>query len=82
MTLRRALAGAVLAALLMTGAAACSSSNDDSGAVTNLDDVGPQLAKLRLEVESLREEVRALREQVAVLDPSSVTTTSTTTPLR
>jgi hypothetical protein len=72
----------LLALALATGGVACSQSKDDSGAVTNLDDVGPQLAKLRLEVESLRQEVRALREQLAVLGPTAGLTTSTTQALR
>ena len=79
---RRAIAGVLLALALATGGVASSQSKDDSGAVTNLDDVGPQLAKLRLEVESLRQEVRALREQLAVLGPTAGLTTSTTQALR
>ena len=78
----RAIAGVLLALTLATGGVACSQSKDDSGAVTNLDDVGPQLAKLRLEVESLRQEVRALREQLAVPGPTAGLTTSTTPALR
>lgn len=79
MTVRpcRAIAGTLLTIALVMGSAACSESKDDSGAVTNLDDVGPQIAKLRLEVETLRQEVRALREQLAVLDPTAATTTTT-----
>jgi outer membrane murein-binding lipoprotein Lpp len=73
---RRTLAGALLTLALVTGGAACSQSKDDSGAVTNLDDIGPQIAKLRLEVDTLRQEVRALREELAVLDPTATTTTT------
>jgi hypothetical protein len=79
---RRALVGALVALLLVVGGTACSSSKDDSGAVTNLDDVGPQIAKLRLEVAALHDEVRVLRERLAVLDPSVTTTTMPGTPLR
>lgn len=69
MSTRRSVTAGVLAACLVLGGAACSSSDDDSGATTNLDDVGPDLAKLRLEVQHLREEVRALREEVLLLTP-------------
>lgn len=74
---RHALAVAVLAVGLVAGGAACSStdSSDDSGAVTKLDQVGPDIAKLRAEVEQLREEVRELRQQLAGA-------TTTTAPLR
>jgi hypothetical protein len=81
---RQAVVGALLALMLASGGAACSqSANDsgnDSGAVTNLDDVGPQLARLRLEVETLRQEVRALRAALTIFDPT--VTTTTTQPLR
>jgi outer membrane murein-binding lipoprotein Lpp len=77
---RRALAAGLLGLLLVSGAAACSDSQDDSGAVTNLDEVGPQLAKLRSEVAALRQEVQSLREELAVGGTS--TTTSPTQPLR
>ena len=81
---RQVVAGALLALMLATGGTACSQSatdaGSDSGAVTNLDDVGPQLAKLRLEVETLRQEVRALRAALAIFDPTL--TTTTTGPLR
>ncbi|MCJ7438344.1 MAG: hypothetical protein MUP97_11370 [Acidimicrobiia bacterium] len=70
----------MLTLALATGGAACSQSKDDSGAVTNLDDVGPQLAKLRVEVDRLRQEVRALRAALAIIDPTA--TTSTTQALR
>jgi outer membrane murein-binding lipoprotein Lpp len=75
---RRALANGVLAASLALAGAACDTSTDDSGATTNLEDVGPDLARLRLEVQQLREEVRALQEQVLQLTG----TTDTTQPLR
>ena len=69
MTLRHLLAaGCCIVALGLTGAA-CTESKDDSGATTNLDEVGPQIAKLRLEVQQLRQEVRSLREEVALLTP-------------
>jgi hypothetical protein len=45
---RRVFAAALVAVSLTLGTSACSgSSNDNSGAVTNLDEVGPQIAKLR-----------------------------------
>jgi hypothetical protein len=84
---RRALTGGVLAACLVLGGAACADTTDDSGATTNLDDVGPDLAKLRLEVQHLREEVRALQEEVLLLTPDTdpetglpSATTDTTVP--
>lgn len=88
MSARRALAGGVLAAVLVLGGAACNDTRDDSGATTNLDEVGADLAKLRLEVQRLREEVRALQEQVLSLTPDTDpetglptdTTTETTVP--
>jgi outer membrane murein-binding lipoprotein Lpp len=58
---------------------ACSDSKDDSGASTNLDEIGPQIAKLRLEVQQLRQEVRTLREEVALVTP--VTDPDTGLPL-
>ena len=78
---RRALGCTLLALALLSGATACSQSKDDSGAVTNLDDVGPQIAKLRAQVNALEQQVRILQEQLAVLDPTTGTTT-TTAPLR
>jgi hypothetical protein len=72
---RGTIIAACLGLLALTGAA-CADSSDDSGAVTRLEEVGPQLTKLRLEVERLREEVRSLREQVVLLTPT------TTTPLQ
>jgi outer membrane murein-binding lipoprotein Lpp len=75
----RQLVGATAVAMTLgLGVAACSESRDDSGAVTELDEVGPQLAKLRAEVDALRQEVRALREQLA----TTGTTTTTIAPLR
>ena len=66
---------------------ACTDSKDDSGATTNLDEIGPQIAKLRLEVQQLRQEVRTLREEVALLTPATdpetglpLDTTTTTLP--
>ena len=77
MTAGRVLAAALIAVSLTVGTSACSgSSNDSSGAVTNLDEVGPQIAKLQLEVAALRTEVRALREALAA------STTTTSAPLR
>ena len=74
---RRVLAVALVAVSLTLGASACSgSSNDNSGAVTNLDEVGPQITKLQSEVDALRVEVRALREELAA------STTTTSAPLR
>lgn len=70
--------GCCVVAFGITGAA-CSDSKDDSGATTNLDEVGPQIAKLRLEVQQLRQEVRSLREEVALLTP--VTDPGTGAPL-
>jgi hypothetical protein len=75
----RAVAVSLVVAGLSFGAVACSSSDTGSeGAVTNLDEVGPELARLRLEVEHLREEVRALREKIAT--PPTTTTTTTRPP--
>ncbi len=65
----RVLAVACCVAVLGTVGAACSDSTDDSGARTNLDEVGPQIAKLRLEVQQLRQEVIHLREEVALVTP-------------
>jgi len=77
MRAQRVLAAALVAVSLTLGASACSgSSNDNSGAVTNLDEVGPQIAKLQSEVDTLRAEVRALREAI------SASTTTTSAPLR
>jgi outer membrane murein-binding lipoprotein Lpp len=88
-SVRRSLAAALLAGSLVVGlglgAAACSSEQDSSGATTNLDEVGPDLARLRQEVQQLRAEVRALREQLAtVTNPATVLplVTTTTQPLR
>ena len=78
MRARRALASGGLAVALALAGAACGSSTDDSGATTNLEDVGPDLARLRLEVQQLREEVRSLQEQVLQLTG----TTDTTLPPR
>ena len=60
-----------VAAFGVTGIACSDSAKDDSGASTNLDEVGPQIAKLRLEVQQLRQEVRTLREEVALLTPTT-----------
>ena len=77
MSVRRAAAVCVMAIALGLGVAACSSTDTpDNGAVTNLDEVGPEIAALKLEVQQLRQEVAALREALAS------TTTSTTQPLR
>jgi hypothetical protein len=57
-------------ALLLTGVS-CSESKDSSGATTNLEEVGPQISKLRLEVQQLRQEVRTLREQIALVAPTT-----------
>jgi hypothetical protein len=73
---RRIAATLTLVAALGVGAAACRSSSDDTSGATNLDEVGPDLAKLRAEVTQLRREVRSLRQEVARLSPT------TTAPLR
>ena len=60
--------GALVVALL--AGAACSSDSgekDRSGAVTNLEEVGPQLAELRNEVAQLNEIIRQLQAQLAEL---------------
>jgi len=84
---RRVFAVGCCVAALGLGGAACSDSKDDSGATTNLDEVGPQIAKLRLEVQELRQEVKHLREEVALVTPVtdpdtglSLETTTTTAP--
>jgi hypothetical protein len=69
--MRRLAAACVLALAMGAGTTACSSSNDDSGATTNLDEVGPQIAKLRLEVSQLRREVASLRDELATVTPST-----------
>lgn len=74
--MRRAGSVALLAIALTVGTACSSDNNDDSGAVTNLDDVGPQIARLRAEVAALRAEVRSLREEVATGATGSATTTT------
>ena len=61
-------AGALVIALL--AGAACSSDSgekDRSGAVTNVEEVGPQLAELRNEVAQLNEIIRQLQAQVTEL---------------
>jgi hypothetical protein len=67
--LHRLVIVACCVAALGVGGAACSDTKDDSGARTNLDEVGPQIAKLRLEVQQLRQEVIHLREEVALVTP-------------
>jgi outer membrane murein-binding lipoprotein Lpp len=91
---RRALGAVVLAGSLALGVSACSGGErDTSGATTNLDDVGPDIARLQREVTQLREEVRALREELAAatvvtpqppIDPTTGLpyTTTSTRPLR
>lgn len=71
MSTRRDIAVALVTCTLAVGGVACSSSSEkeSSGATTNLDELGPELAKLRLEVQQLREEVRVLREEIAGLVP-------------
>jgi hypothetical protein len=88
---RRVVAVTCCLAAVGLGAAACSDSKDSSGATTKLEEVGPQLSKLRLEVQQLRKEVQSLREEVALvspptdpqtgvpLDTTTTTTASTTT---
>lgn len=71
MSARRLLATSVCVVALGVTGVACSDSKDDSGATTNLDEVGPQIAKLRLEVHQLRQEVQTLREEVALLTPAT-----------
>jgi len=68
---RHAAVAAVCAVTLGLTGAACADSKDDSGAVTKLDDLSPQVAKLRLEVHQLRQEVQSLREEVALLTPAT-----------
>jgi outer membrane murein-binding lipoprotein Lpp len=68
---RRTAVAAACVALLGLTAAACTDSSDDSGAVTRVDELGPQVAKLRLEVSQLRQEVRTLREELALLTPAT-----------
>lgn len=76
MNVRRALVVAVVTASAALVVPGCSSSSDSGGgAVTNLDEVGPQIARLQHEVDALREEVRLLAEQLA-----TVTTTTTAPP--
>jgi len=60
-------AGALIVAL--TAGAACSGSGekDRSGAVTHVEEVGPELAELRNEVARLNEIVRQLQAQVTEL---------------
>ena len=84
---RRLFGVACCVAALGLGSAACSDSTDNSGARTNLDEVGPQIAKLRLEVHQLRQEVQRLREEVALVTPVTdpdtglaLDTTTTTAP--
>ena len=88
MKLRAVLAAGTCVVALGLVPVACSDSQDDSGATTNLDDVGPQIAKLRLEVHQLRQEVQSLREEVALVTPVTdpdtgltVETTTTTAPI-
>lgn len=73
MNVRRGIAAALLTCTLALGGVACSSSSEkeSSGATTNLDELGPEVAKLRLEVQQLREEVRVLREEIAALVPDT-----------
>ena len=76
-TARRGIATALLSLTLAVGGVACSSSESEpSGATTNLDELGPEVAKLRLEVQTLREEVRTLREELATVVPDTTTDTS------
>ncbi len=75
MRTRRAAAVFILCAGLGLSGAACSSTESGNGAITDLGEVGPDIAALKLEVRLLREEVRALREELA-------TVTTTTAPLR
>jgi outer membrane murein-binding lipoprotein Lpp len=85
-TARRIVAASACVAALALGGVACSdSTKDSSGATTNLDEVGAQIAKLRLEVHQLRQEVQTLREDVAQVTPATdpstglaVDTTTTT----
>ena len=92
--MRRALLVAACAAVLGVAGTACADSKDDSGAVTKVEELGPQVAKLRLEVQQLRQEVRSLREELALVTPSTdpetglplaedaASTTTTTRPVR
>jgi outer membrane murein-binding lipoprotein Lpp len=70
MMIRRVVASGLMVAGLGATAAACSTSSDQ-GEVVNVEELGPQIANLRLEVQQLREEVRTLRDEVAALTPTS-----------
>ena len=75
MTLRRAVAGALLACCVAIGAVSCSSSSDSSQPATNIDDLGPQIRQLQSEVNQLQREVQLLQQQLGGV-------TTTTRPLR
>jgi outer membrane murein-binding lipoprotein Lpp len=88
---RRVLLAVACVAVLGVAGTACADSKDDSGAVTKVEELGPQVAKLRLEVNQLRREVRSLREELALVTPSTdpetgltlvYDTTTTTTPVQ
>ena len=79
MSARRRAAVVLAVCGITIGAVGCASDDaGDSGAVTDLGEVGPELARLRAEVSQLRLEVRELREEVA----SATGATTTTAPLR
>lgn len=89
--MRRVLLATACIAILGVASTACADSKDDSGAVTKVEELGPQVAKLRLEVHQLRQEVRSLREELALVTPSTDPdtglplvddTTTSTTPVQ
>jgi septal ring factor EnvC (AmiA/AmiB activator) len=66
----RATFAAVGLAVALVAGTACSSDSgekDRSGAVTNLEEVGPELAELRNEIAQLNEIIRQLQAQVTAL---------------
>ena len=71
MSARRVIAIGLLAGGLGIGVSACTSSDTNQGEVVNVEELGPDMARLRLEVQRLREEVRSLREEVAALTPTT-----------
>lgn len=74
---RRQLAVGLLSIALGLGLAGCSSGGDTVGESTDLSEVGPDLARLEAEVDALHQQVAELQRRLAELDPSSVTTTTT-----
>ena len=72
----RRLAAVLLACVASAGFVACSQSSSDDGAVTDVSDLGPEVARLRNEVARLQQEVHELRQQLDTV------VTTTTAPLR